>query len=156
MEMRFVKLACVLAASGMLTACNSMNDFFNGLSSSPSSTSSSAMQGQQRRTDLGDQPASMTGRPTNQSTAVGGKFESTMDRIDRSKLSRALDSGLGKATTWTNGSSGITFTVVPTRKVRIGNNAFCRTYNITAVRGSSTDQYSGTACLGDDSNWHPV
>lgn len=105
---------------------------------------------------LGDQTGSMTGMPTNESTAIGGSFESKMDNIDRSKLSRALDSGLGKATSWTSGASGITYTVVPTRKVTIGNNQFCRAYSITGTRGSSSNQYTGTACLGDDSNWHPV
>ncbi len=147
MQKQLVKLICIFVAGGFLISCTSIQSVFNGRSSKSTSSGKS---------DLGDQPASMTGRPTNQSTAVGGKFDSRMDGLDKSKLPRALDAGLGKATTWTNGSSGITYTVVPTRKVTIGGNQFCRSYSITAVRGGDTDQYTGTACLGDDSNWHPI
>lgn len=148
MENRLVKMVFVCIASSLLASCSSFNQYFGSVPSGRSAAKASG--------DIGDQPTSMTGHLTNMSTAVGGKFESSMDNIDRSKLSRALDSGLGKATTWTNVSSGISFTVVPTRKMSIGSNQFCRAYNITAVKGSSTDQYTGTACLGDDSNWHPM
>lgn len=140
-----VKLACVFVIVGILVSCATVKSVFQGPSSNVAAKS-----------DVGDQPASMTGQPTNQSTAVGGKFDSTMDKLDKSKLSRALDGGLGKPTTWANGSTGITYTVVPTQKTTIGGNKFCRSYQITAMKGAKSDQYSGTACLGDDSNWHPV
>lgn len=105
---------------------------------------------------LNDQMANASADDSKLSTAIGGKFESKLDAYDRTKLSRALDSGLGKSTTWTNASTGTTFTVTPVRKMKIGDNQFCRAYTIKAERRGNEDMYNGKACLGDDSNWHPV
>ena len=139
MSIRLIKWLSLFVMGSLLISCSVFK-------SSP----------RQSRSDLGDQPSSMTGKPTNQSTAIGGSFESSMDVLDKSRVSRALDSGLGKPTKWVNAASGVTYTVVPTRKVKVGGNEFCRDYTITADHGGSSSQYEGTACLGDDSNWHPT
>lgn len=82
--------------------------------------------------------------------AVG---EKSMDVVDKSKLSHALDKPLGKSTQWTNGNTGISYTVTPTEKVTINGNSFCRKYKIVANKGKHSQEFDGTACVGADSNW---
>ena len=53
---------------------------------------------------------------SNSSEPVGGNIANDMDAADKSKLSRALDSAPGKVTTWNNPNTGITYTVIPTKK----------------------------------------
>lgn len=76
----------------------------------------------------------------------------SMDSSDKSKLSHALDNPLGKSTTWTNENSGITYTVVPTKKVTISGNPFCREYTLTENRSGRTRESYGTACVDTKSS----
>lgn len=77
----------------------------------------------------------------------------SMDSADKSKLHHALDNPIGKATTWINETTNVTYTVVPTKKVTIGGNPFCREYRLTEKRGSgSTRESYGTACVDTKSS----
>jgi surface antigen len=87
---------------------------------------------------------------------VGGRAEHSMDAIDKNKLSHALDSALGKATSWQNASTGVNYTVVPVRKTTVGSNSLCREYKITKSYGSNSQEISGVACVGTDGMWHPA
>lgn len=87
---------------------------------------------------------------------VGGNIGQSMDSADQRKMSKALDKPLGKETTWQNLSSGISYIVVPTAKTEVNGNRLCRKYNTTATRGGETQQFTGTACITADGNWHPV
>ena len=98
----------------------------------------------------------LSGEPVADNGPVGGNIEQSMDSLDRSKLSRAMDGGIGKSTQWTNGSTGMTYMVTPTRKMTIGGNPFCRQYVISASRGGRSNQVNGTACVASDGSWHPV
>lgn len=91
-----------------------------------------------------------SGRP------IGGSFTSSMDSVDRTKMSRALDKPVGNSTSWTNANTGITYTISPTKKVVINNNPYCREYNASAKSGNRERSYSGSACVGSDSNWQAV
>jgi surface antigen len=98
----------------------------------------------------------LSGEPVADSGPLAGNIEGSMDENDRNKLSRALDGGIGKETHWTSGATGIAYTVVPTRKISVGGNNLCRNYSITASRGGSRQNMSGSACVGSDGAWHPV
>jgi surface antigen len=91
-----------------------------------------------------------------QSGPIGGKFEGSMDENDKQKLSRAMDSGIGKSTTWVNGASGVSYTVVPTKKVTVGSNKICRQYTVTMEKNDMKDKINGTACVTEDGAWHPA
>jgi surface antigen len=94
---------------------------------------------------------------TNASGAsIGGNIQSAMDEIDKSKMSKALDSAIGKPTHWTNENTGIAYTVTPTEKVNVSGYTFCRKYTATATKGEHEQQTSGTACIGADSNWQSI
>jgi surface antigen len=130
MKISFVKLAYLAIVGASLTACSSIN--LSGITGGSSGDHSEGK------------------------TAVGGKFAQSMDEIDQSKLSHALDNGLGKSTQWTNAATGVTYTVVPTKKITLGDNPYCREYTVTSTKGGSTQQVNGTACLGKDASWRPA
>src|SRR3990167_8634941 len=75
---------------------------------------------------------------------LGGYLEQFMDANDRSKMTRALDGGLGKASRWTNPVSGAQFAVTPVNKVSMGSN-ICRSYQVNMIKAGITDKVSGTA-----------
>lgn len=104
----------------------------------------------------GEKAIELSGEPVAATPPLAGNIEGSMDSNDRNKLSRALDGGIGKATTWTSSATGITYTVVPTRKISVGGNNLCRKYTITATRGGSQQQVSGSACVASDGAWHTV
>lgn len=81
--------------------------------------------------------------------AVGGG----MSASDQGKLSHALDAPLGQPTTWVSETNGTTYTVVPTAKVNINGNPYCRKYNVKSEKGSQSNAYTGTACVSADSSW---
>lgn len=87
---------------------------------------------------------------------IAKNAEKFMDSLDKSKMLRALDKPLGKSTEWENVSTGYTYTVTPVSKLKLNDNPFCRTYTIVATKGEKTQEINGTACVGDDANWHPV
>ncbi len=80
-----------------------------------------------------------------------------MDSADRMKMSRALDNPPGKSTHWVNPSSGVSYTLVPTHKVVMNGNPYCRQYTLTSTSsGGSSHQSSGTACVSSDGSWQAV
>ncbi len=87
---------------------------------------------------------------------IGGSLEKYMDSDDKIKMSRGLDKAPGKTTSWTNNRMGMHYAVTPIRKVVLKDNPYCRTYQMTATRGSHTKEASGTACIAEDGNWHPM
>ena len=95
-------------------------------------------------------PENMSGAP------VGGSIEKSMDENDRTKLWHALDNAVGKPTHWVNSNTNIDYTAVPTEKVVIGGNPYCRKYTVSAIRNGNKEEMNGTACVGDDSNWKAV
>ncbi|MDR3491798.1 MAG: hypothetical protein P4M12_07145 [Gammaproteobacteria bacterium] len=101
----------------------------------------------------------MPGTATQEEVAgvsAGGSLRKSMDNEDITKMSRAMDKSPGKSTHWTNGISGITYTVTPIRAVVVNGNHFCRKYTLTATKGTYTKDTSGTACVGNDTNWKDV
>lgn len=88
--------------------------------------------------------------------AVGGSIAGAMNETDKNKLSRALDSAPGKSTHWISEETGTSYTVTPIKKVTIGENNLCRTYEITAERDSKTRTSSGTACINASGTWGEV
>lgn len=141
MKTVFIRLALV-GLSINLTACSS--NFLNYGQQTPEQKQSAEAQ-----TAIADATADTRG-------SVGGNIGNAMDSFDKNKLSHALDSALGKPTQWINQNTGISYTVVPTEKVVIGDNQFCRKYTVTATKGTQVKESRGVACVGDDSNWHPV
>lgn len=97
----------------------------------------------------------MSGAPV-ASNPVGGNIHNLMDKSDRSKMSKGLDGGLGKATHWVNNRTSISYTVTPTAKLTLKGNPFCRKYNLSADNHGHVSQFSGTACLESDGEWHPA
>jgi surface antigen len=142
MNKSILVLACMLVFGASLTACSTFttNKSSNTMAMSPSQPQS--------------QPTGLPDASTMGSEEIAGKYEQSMDELDKSKLSRALDAGLGKETKWANASTGLSYTVVPIRKVSINGNAFCRQYSITVEKNDKSNTLSGTACVASDGAWH--
>lgn len=87
---------------------------------------------------------------------VGGYIEQFMDGKDRTKLSKALDKGIGNTTAWDNPESGAHFAVTPIRKVQSENGGICRAYTVKMTKTGITDRVQGTACIGGDGSWKVV
>lgn len=87
---------------------------------------------------------------------IGGSIEKSMDEADKLKMSHAMDKAPGKSTHWVNENTGISYTVVPIKKVVINGNPYCREYNTTALRANKEKQVNGTACVGPDGNWQAI
>lgn len=139
-----IKLTGVIILGSGLVACSS--SMF-----SQQQPSGKAMAGTNE-----EKPIELSGAPVADTAPLAGNIEGSMDENDRTKLSRALDGGIGKQTHWTSGATGIAYTVVPTQKISVGGNNLCRKYTITATRGGSRQQVSGSACVGSDGAWHTV
>lgn len=128
----------LLLATFSLTACSN-NSFFGG----SSGTQTQAMADTNKQVASGE--------------AVGGHISLSMDENDKSKLSHALDKPLGKSTQWTNQNTGTMYTVVPTEKLTVNGNPFCRKYTVTASKGDKSRETNGTACVAPaSSNWESV
>jgi surface antigen len=133
MNRSFARLVCVSLAAIGLVSCSSFNNQ-GGMASN------------------GAEPMMAQGETTSNETVGSG----SMDSIDRNKLSHALDKSIGRETTWKNGATGVTYTVVPTRKTTVGSNTLCREYRVTKAVGSNTSESSSVACVGSDGSWHPA
>ena len=101
-------------------------------------------------------PATNPTKTESDNTNIGGAIGKSMDSVDKEKFSHALDKPLGKSTQWKNAISGMTYTVVPTRKVVINNNSFCREYTVKEEKGDKSREFNGTACVDANSNWIAV
>lgn len=132
----------VLTASVALTACST-----NFLSSQSST--------QKRYADSG-QVGGSAENPVATGAAPGGSLSGKMDETDKSKMFHALDSAPGKATSWTNPNTGITYTVTPVKKVTLNGNPYCREYQTVAAKEEQKKEINGTACVGQDGQWHAV
>ncbi|MBX3709420.1 MAG: hypothetical protein KIT56_03610 [Gammaproteobacteria bacterium] len=100
-----------------------------------------------------------TGKETNVNITMSGGGDigvQSMDANDKAKMSRALDAAPGKATRWENGSSGITYTVTPIKKIVIRGNPFCREYEVEVTKGNYKKVIRDTACVTSDGSWHTV
>lgn len=139
MKMSLMKWAGFLAFSFLLSACSTFSSQPKGITVANS--------------DEG-QVGIMSGEQVPQGGPIAGNLEMSMDATDKSKMSKALDGGLGKATHWANGATGVSYTVIPLQKVSVGGNTFCRTYSIAAERSGNVNKMNGTACLASDGAWH--
>lgn len=138
-----LKTLSLLAASSMLSSClYNMSDVGTSSSSAPTPPKETTS------AEEASQPVKL-----NAGGPLGGYIEQFMDANDKSKMARALDGGVGKASRWTNPVSGAQFAVTPTAKVSIGG-GICRTYVVSMIKGGIADKASGTACIGDDGVWH--
>lgn len=146
MKKILVNFTCLLSLGLGLSACSMFQQSSDIKVTSTTSTTEAALE---------DQSKMLAQTPINDA-ALAGDIESSMDVLDKTKLSRALDGGLGKATHWTNVSTGASYTVIPTRKVVVSGNAFCREYSVTMTRGGKTSDMTGRACVASDGAWHPV
>jgi len=95
-------------------------------------------------------------KPVATGSAPGGSLANQMDTTDKSKMYHALDNAPGKSTMWANANTGITYTVIPVKKVTLNGNPYCRVYETTAEKDGQQHQTSGTACIGQDGEWHSV
>ncbi len=145
MYTKLVKLTGVVVLGSVLAACSSMHSEQMG-------------NGGTMMANAGEEgkAVELSGAPVADTAPLAGDIQGSMDENDRNKLSRALDGGSGKQTQWVSGATGIAYTVVPTRKISVGDNNLCRKYSITATRGGSTRSISGSACVGSDGSWHTV
>ena len=145
MRKELVKLMGVMALGVLLSACSSMysHEQPNGAKTATNGTEE-------------EKTIELSGEPVAETAPLAGNIQNSMDESDRNKLSRALDGGIGKETHWVSGATGIAYTVVPTRKISVGDNNLCRKYSITATRGGSRQQVSGSACISSDGAWHTV
>jgi surface antigen len=139
-----IKLTGVIVLGAGLSACSSMYSH-----EQPSAKATAAETNEEK-------PIELSGAPVADTAPLAGSIEGSMDANDHNKLSRALDGGIGKETHWVSGSTGIAYTVVPTRKINVGGNNLCRKYTITATRGGSKQEVSGSACVASDGAWHTV
>jgi surface antigen len=90
-------------------------------------------------------------------TEVGGQLAASMDDSDKNKMFHALDKGLGKSTEWTSPHSGISYSVVPTGKLTVNGNPYCRNYQVTGRKNNQGQTVTGTACVSPtDSSWQVV
>lgn len=89
-----------------------------------------------------------------ESTAIGGRLEHLMDENDKKEMSSGLDKALGKSTEWSNPRTGIKYTVTPVAKLKVGDNPFCRRYQLNAIVKGQPKSVTGTACVSlVDSTW---
>jgi len=88
------------------------------------------------------------------SGAIGGSLQRSMDENDKSKASKGLDGAVGKEVRWTNAMSQTTYVMIPTEKVTINQNPYCRKYRMQRIVHDNTQEMNGTACIGSDGNWH--
>lgn len=140
--MRVLSKVMVLGVSIILTACS--NNMMHGKMTAEEQTPNNKPTEQ------------VIGANTKPGVPIGGSIAQSMDSFDRVKLSRALDKAPGKSSTWTNQISGIEYTVTPIKKVAVKGNDFCREYQTVAVRGGSSQQMTGTACVAADGSWSEV
>jgi surface antigen len=87
---------------------------------------------------------------------IGGSLAANMDDNDRNQLGRALDKAPGRETTWVNSRQGVTYTVIPIRKIAVHGNRLCRQYEVKAMRHDETHSMQGTACVASDGAWSEV
>lgn len=144
MKMSLIKWAGFIAFGFLLSACSTFSTF----------TSSPQPKGITVASSDEGQVGIMSGEQVPQGAAIAGNLEGFMDSTDKAKMSKALDGGLGKATHWANGATGVSYTVIPLQKVTIGGNTFCRTYSIAAEKSGNVSKMNGTACLASDGAWH--
>lgn len=159
MQKAFYKLAILFLAVG-LTACT---DYMSSFPHIPGFGSGSTNNNAQLPVAKNGMVGTTVDQSTGQAVPVavnmsGGEAIGlkSMDELDKSKMSHALDGAPGKATTWQNASSGITYTVTPTRKVVISGNPFCREYQVKIARGSNSRDVTATACVTTDGSWHTI
>lgn len=144
MRKSLLNIALLLIAAN-LTACSS-----NPFQQTSSSTTSSSSREQTLAKNEAIEGQMVTDR------SLSANLPRSMDENDKSKMLHALDKSPGKSTHWVNPTSGISYTVMPTQKVAINGNPYCRKYSITTNKDNNKNHFIGTACVGEDGNWNIV
>lgn len=132
----------------ILTACSVSNPFIQNVPVTKNKNGATFITGQGKSVAVA--PVKESSEP------ISGHLSSSMDELDKSKMWHALDNPIGKSSQWVNGKTGVEYTVVPTKKVSINDNQFCRHYTTTAKKSGRSKQISGVACVSSDGNWHSV
>lgn len=161
-------VAAIIAASVSLTACDTMMSNSNShqtvavnqpMVPPPAATGTAVSNAPTTVATTIDASTGQDVPINNQMTSTNSLASAsfgTMSDYDQRKLSRALDSAPGKSSRWTNLVTGVSYTVTPIKKVVVGSNQLCRTYQTVAVKGAQHTERSGTACITDDGNWHTI
>lgn len=158
MQKAFFKLSVLVMIAGLTACSSSMSSMphFPGFGSSDNASGQNVSPSSGVVATTVDQS---TGQevPVNVTMAGGEAIGlKSMDEIDKSKMSHALDGTPGKATQWQNGATGISYTVTPIKKVVINGNPFCRQYQVTIAKGTNSRDLTGTACVTTDGTWHTI
>ncbi|MGH8691483.1 MAG: RT0821/Lpp0805 family surface protein [Burkholderiales bacterium] len=86
---------------------------------------------------------------------IGAKIGQSIDQSDRACMGHALElAGEKKTVVWTNGASGVTYRLTPTRNFRDGKQA-CREFTTELSSGKSQkkDNVTGVACRRGGGEW---
>ncbi len=86
-------------------------------------------------------------------TLAYGKLHSVMDASDKEKSVAAIKAN--ETQTWTNETTGNTYTFTPTRTFT-GDMGTCRDYRIDATVAGNSEKFTGTACTGPRSFFQPT
>ena len=144
MKNTLIKFA-LFFASASLTACSSTSPSFNVNTLNPFNHTVSKTHTKSTATTTTHEESGAD---------IGGAIGRSMDEVDRSKMTHALDKAPGKSTEWVNEISETAYTVVPTKKVTINGNPYCRQYHITAVMKNQQElSHDGTACISQSGVW---
>lgn len=110
----------------------------------------------QNQMQVGYQQGAPLPMPASSGSSLAAASFGGMSAADHNRLSHGLDATPGKSTHWTNVSTGVSYTVTPTKKVVVNNNHLCREYQTVAEHNGQRQVMTGTACITDDGNWHSV
>lgn len=156
MHKAIFKAAVILAAASFISACS---DYLPNMSGLPGFSSNKTSDVAAKNGTVGATVDQKTGQdvPVN-ITMSGGEAIGlkSMDELDKSKMSHALDSPPGKSTHWQNGATGIDYTVTPIKKIVVNGNPFCRQYQVLIQKGEYKRDMTGNACVTTDGTWHTV
>jgi surface antigen len=84
---------------------------------------------------------------------IGGNIGRTMDKVDRMKMQKALETApTGRAVAWKNPDNGNRYSVKPTKTYYVESQP-CREYVTTARIGGKREQIYGRACRQADGSW---
>lgn len=87
---------------------------------------------------------------------IGGAIGKNMDENDAAKTNAALNQQIGQPTHWTNPKTGVSYTIVPTKRMTVNGNPNCVKYYTTAVVNGKSQRVYGAACRASNGTWQPV
>jgi surface antigen len=105
-----------------------------------------------RASDPQDRPVAII-LATTIGALIGAKIGEEIDNGDRACMGHALElASERKTVVWTNGSTGVTYRLTPTRN--LGNSRQpCREFRTVMSAGKKREAISGVACRRDNGDW---